>query len=103
MPTWFPGAGFLKEAEANKAQIVQLIGAPIDRVQEELASSLRNDCPPFVLIHVTQTKGTAAISMASELLQNLHPDPSDKELNFAIRAVPANVYAGEQLNLSTIS
>ncbi|KAI0350830.1 cytochrome P450 [Trametes cingulata] len=58
LPSWFPGAGFKREAEAWKPDVLALRNAPFDHVKREV------------------TKGTARPSIAAALLER---EPNEKE------------------------
>jgi hypothetical protein len=66
IPSWMPGAGFKKTAEAYKETTQQLISKPYNMVKERM---VRFPCLDSSHSPITQDAGTAPFSFTSMLIE----------------------------------
>ncbi|KAH9945705.1 cytochrome P450 [Amylocystis lapponica] len=77
VPSWFPGAGFKRQASEWKDSVVAMIDAPVDVVKQAMA------------------EGRAAPSMVLSLLNSLHEGDDNSEKEKIYREAAAAAWVGQ--------
>lgn len=93
LPTWFPGAGFLKEAKEWRPYVETMSKLPFDDAKGQLVCGVCTSIramPDF-----PQAAGKAKSSVVASLLSGLDDSKDNTELEIMIQNTAGTAYTGK--------